>query len=172
MSNRTLIAILAMALAGQAFSGSIFKTGITEEDLQKMVDAGAVVKPMGKARFDARPPGTKIEVYYKRFGILHLARNPDAPNASHFIMGKPGDPSWGYIKIAQIELYRAMRADPIVIALMKKDAQAIGGDALTDCQRDPLLLEDSQTRSEQDWRATNMEVAGYKFSCTIVRRKD
>ena len=69
-------------------------------------------------------------------------------------------------------MYRAMRADPMVIALMKKEAAAIGGDALTDCQRDPILLEDSQTRSKQDWRATDFEVVGYEFSCTIVRRKE
>ena len=172
MSKRALIAMLAMALAGNAVAGSIFKTGITEEDFQKKVDAGPVLKPLVKTTFDVRPAGTKIEVYYKRFSILHLAHNPDAPNAHHFIMGKPGDPSWGYIKIAEMKMYRAMRADPMVIALMKKEAAAIGGDALTDCQREPFLLEDSQTRSKQDWRATDFEVVGYEFSCTIVRRKE
>jgi len=55
---------------------------------------------------------------------------------------------------------------------MKKEAAAIGGDALTGCMGDPLLLEDSQTRSQQDWRATDFQIVGYKFSCTIVRRKD
>ncbi|HYJ40307.1 MAG TPA: hypothetical protein VEW08_05920 [Steroidobacteraceae bacterium] len=172
MINRVLIAVLAMALTGHAVAGSIWKTGITEEDFQKKVDAGPALKPLVKTHFDARPAGTKIEVYYKRFSIMHLAHNPDAPNAHHFIMGKPGEPSWGYVKIAEIEIYRAMRADPMVIALMKKEAAAIGGDALTDCQRDPLLLEDSQTRNRQDWRATDFEVVGYQFSCTIVRRKD
>jgi hypothetical protein len=54
---------------------------------------------------------------------------------------------------------------------MKKEAAAIGGDALTDCQRDPLMLEDSQTRNKNDWRATDMQVVGYEFTCTIVRRK-
>jgi hypothetical protein len=171
MSKRAIVAMLAMAMAGPAVAGSIFKTGITEEDFQKLVDAGSVVKPLVKTTFDARPPGTKIEVYYKVFGIFHLAHDPDAPNASHFIMGKPGNPSWAYEKIAQVEIHRAMRADPIVIALMKKEAAAIGGDALTDCQRDPLLLEDSQTRSKKDWRATDFQVVGYQFSCSIVRRK-
>jgi hypothetical protein len=163
--------MLAMTLAGNAVAGSIFKTGITEEDFQKKVDAGSVVKPLVKTPFDARPAGTKIEVYYKVFGIFHLAHDPDAPNAHHFIMGKPGKPSWATINIAELKMYRAMRADPMVIALMKKEAAAIGGDALTDCQRDPILLEDSQTRSKQDWRATDFEVVGYEFSCTIVRRK-
>ena len=172
MSKRALMAIVAMALAGNAVGGSIFKTGITEEDFQKLVDAGSVVKPLVKTHFDARPAGTKIEVYYKRFGILHLAHDPDAPNAHHFIMGKPGEPSWPYVKIAEIKMHRAMRADPMVIALMKKEVAPIGGDALTDCQRDPYLLEDSQTRSKQDWRATDFAVVGYEFSCTIVRRKD
>ena len=163
--------MLGMALAGHAVADSIFKTGITEEDFQKKVDAGSVVKPLVKTHFDARPTGTKIEVYYKRFGIIHLAHNPDAPNAHHFIMGKPGEPSWGYVKIAEIEIYRALRADPMIIALMKKEAAAIGGDALTDCQRDPFLLEDSQSRSKKDWRATDFQVVGYQFSCAIVRRK-
>jgi hypothetical protein len=172
MRKRTLIAMLSMALAGPAVAGSIFKTGLTEEDFQKKVDADPVVKPLVKTHFDAKPVGTKIEVYYKVFGIFHLAHNPDAPNASHFIMGKPGNPSWAFVKIAEIEMYRAMRADPMVIALMKKEATAIGGDALTDCQRDPLLLEDSQARSPENWRDTIMQVAGYRFSCTIVRRKD
>jgi len=175
MNIRVLIAMLAMAmamaLAGHSVAGSIWKTGITEEDFQKKVDAGAVVKPLVKTSFDAQPAGMKIEVYYKRFSILHLAHNPDAPNASHFIMGKPGEPSWGYVKIARIEMHRAMRADPMVIALMKKEASAIGGDALTDCQREPYLLEDSQSRNRQDWRATDFQVVGYEFSCTIVRRK-
>jgi hypothetical protein len=172
MSKRALVATLAMALAGNAAGGSIFKTGITQDDFQKRVDAGPVVKPLVKSSFDARPVGTKVEVYYKVFGIFHLAHDPDAPNAQHFIMGKPGNPSWHYVKIAEIQMYRAMRADPMVIALMKKEAASIGGDALTDCQRDPLLLEDSQTRSKQDWRATDFEVVGYQFSCTIVRRKE
>jgi len=172
MNKRVRITILAMALAGNAVAGSIFKTGITEEDFQKLVDAGSVVKPLVKTHFEVRPAVTKVEVYYKVFGIFHLAHNPDAPNASHFIMGKPGNPAWAYVKIAEIKMYRAMRADPMVIALMKKDAAAIGGDALTDCQRDPILLEDSQTRSKQDWRATDFEVVGYEFSCIIVRRKE
>ena len=172
MNSRVSIALLAMTLAAPAGAGSIFKTGITEEDFQKKVDAGMAVKPLVKTTFDAKPVGTKIEVYYKVFGILHLARDPDAPNAAHFIMGKPGNPAWRFVKIAEIEMYRAMRADPIVISLMKKEAAAMGGDALTDCQRDPLLLEDSQTRSEQDWRATDFQVVGYKFSCSIVRGKE
>ena len=90
MSKRALIAMLAMALAGNAVAGSIFKTGITEEDFQKKVDAGSVVKPLVKTQFDARPAGTKIEVYYKVFGIFHLAHNPDAPNASSLHHGKAG----------------------------------------------------------------------------------
>ena len=171
MSTRALIAILAMAWAGTAV-GSIFKTGVTAHDFQKLVDAGTAVKSLVKTQFDAKPAGTKIEVYYKVFGIFHLAHDPDAPNASHFIMGKPGVPSWSYVRIAEVEMYRALRADPMVIALMKKEAAALGGDALTDCQRDPLLLEDSQTRSKQDWRATDFQVVGYKFSCSIVRRKE
>jgi hypothetical protein len=171
MRKRALIAMLAVAMAGNAIAGSIFKTGITEEDFQKLVDAGTVVKPLVKTPFDARPAGTKIEVYYKVFSIFHLAHDPDAPNAAHFIMGKPGNPSWAYVKIAEVEMHRAMRADPMVISLMKKEAAAIGGDALTDCQRDPYLLEDSQTRNRQDWRATDFAVVGYKFSCSIVRRK-
>jgi hypothetical protein len=171
MRKRALIAMLAVAMAGNAIAGSIFKTGITEEDFQKLVDAGTVVKPLVKTPFEARPAGTKIEVYYKVFGILHLAHDPDAPNAAHFIMGKPGNPSWAFVKIAVVEMHRAMRADPMVISLMKKEAAAVGGDALTDCQRDPYLLEDSQTRNRQDWRATDFAVVGYKFSCSIVRRK-
>jgi hypothetical protein len=172
MSTRALTAMVAMAWGASAFAGSPFKTGITDEDFQKMVDAGTVVKPLVKTQFEAKPPGTKIEVYYKVFGIFHLAHDPDAPNASHFIMGKPGVPTWSSVRIAEVEMYRALRADPMVIALMKKEAAAIGGDALTDCQRDPFLLEDSQTRSKQDWRATDFQIVGYRFSCTIVRRKE
>ena len=171
MSTRVLVVLLSMAFAGHASAGSIFKTGITEEDFQKLVDKDAVVKPLAKAQFEARPAGNKVEVYYKRFGLLHLAHNPNAENADHFIMGKPGDPSWPYLKIAEISIHRALRADAMVISLMKKEAAAIGGDALTDCQRDPIMLEDSQTRNKDDWRATDMQVVGYEFTCTIVRRK-
>jgi len=165
LSNRASVALLAMTLAGHAVAGSIFKTGMTEEDFQKKVDAGSVVKPLVKTHFDAQPAGTKIEVYYRRFGIMHAAHYPSEPNAHHFIMGPPGEPSWAYIKIAEIRIHGAMRADPFVIAQMKREAAAIGGDALTDCEREPLLLEDSQTRSN------DMQVVGYRFSCTIVRRK-
>ena len=171
MNTRVLVLLSTMAFAGHASAGSIFKTGITEEDFQKLADQDAVVKPIVKTKFEARPEGTKVEVYYKRFGLLHLAHNPNAQNADHFIMGKPGDPSWAYVKIAQISMHRALRADAMVISLMKKEAAAIGGDALTDCQRDPLMLEDSQTRNRDDWRATDMQVVGYEFTCTIVRRK-
>lgn len=171
MSTRVLVVLLSIAFAGHASAGSIFKTGITEEDFQKLVDKDAVVKPLAKAQFEARPAGTKVEVYYKRFGLLHLAHNPNAENADHFIMGKPGDPSWPYLEIAEISIHRALRADAMVISLMKKEAAAIGGDALTDCQRDPIMLEDSQTRNKDDWRATDMQVVGYEFTCTIVRRK-
>ena len=165
MNNRALIALLTLTMAGHAAADSIWKNGITEEDFQKKVDAGSVVKPLVKTRFDAKPAGTKIEVYYKRFGIMHAARYKSEPNAHHFIMGPPGDPSWAYIKIAEVQIHGAMGADPFVIAQMKKEAATIGGDALTDCQRDPLMLEDSQTREN------TVQVVGYKFSCTIVRRK-
>src|SRR5687768_6501091 len=73
MINRAWIAVLALALAGNTVAGSIWKTGITEEDFQKKVDAGSVLKPLVKTHFDPRPAGTKIEVYYKRFSIMHLA---------------------------------------------------------------------------------------------------
>src|SRR5688572_8466878 len=99
MSTRVLVVLLTMAFAGHAAGGSIFKTGITEEDFQKLADKDAVIKPIVKTKFEARPEGTKVEVYYKRFGLLHLAHNPNARNADHFIMGKPGDPSWAYVKI-------------------------------------------------------------------------
>ena len=171
MIKRVLVVMLMFGFVGQAAAGSIFKTGITEADFQKLVDRDSVVKPLVKTQFEARPADTKIEVYYKRFGILHLAHNPKAQNADHFIMGKPGDPSWAYLKIAEISIHRALRADAMVISLMKKEAGARGGDALTDCQRQPLMLEDSQTRNKDDWRATDMQVVGYEFTCTIVRRK-
>jgi len=164
MTKSRWVILLTIVFAGHAAAGSIFKNGITEEDFQKMVDAGPVVKPLVKTSFEARPQGAKVEVYYKRFGILHLAHNPNATNAGHFIMGKPGDPSWAYVKIAVISIHRALRADAMVISLMKQEAAAMGGDALTDCQRDPYMLEYSQTR-------TGMQVVGYEFTCTIVRRK-
>jgi hypothetical protein len=171
MKRRALFTLLVAPLTGLAFAGSIFKTGITEDDFQLKVGAGAVIKPLGKARFEALPPGTKVEIHYKRFGIMHVAHNPNAPNAHHFIIGKASDPTWPYVKIATIEMHNGMGTDRIVLARMAKEAAAIGGEALTDCQRDPLLLEDSQTRSERDWRATDFEIVGYKFSCTVVRRK-
>src|SRR5688572_9000432 len=169
MRRRSLFALLAVPFAGLAaglaLAGSIFKTGITEEDFEKKMDLGAVVKPIGKTRFDALPAGTRVGVFYKRFSILHIAHNPSEPNAHHYIMGLPGDPDWAYIKIATVEMYRTIGGDPFVIAVMREEAAAIGGEALTDCQREPLLLEDSQSRNKEDWRTTDFELVGYKSSC-------
>jgi len=172
MKARLLMLFVALTLAASASGAKLWTRTLTEQELDQLIDSSPVVKPVGKAHFDAQPAGTTIEVYYTRWSILHLAHDPDAPNASHFIMGKPGDPTWKYVEIAQIAIYRTMRADPIVIAAMKKQAAAMGGNALRDCHREPILLEDSAMRAPDNWQQTLIEVAGYKFFCSIVRRKE
>ncbi len=170
MKNKVWLVLVALLFVSDAFGGKFLMPGLTEEEIDQKVDASPFIKLIGKARFDAKPPGTAIEVHYRKFNILHLARYKNEPNAAQFKMGEGSDPAWGYIKIAEIEIYKTMRADAMVIAAMKKEAAKLGGDAITDCQRDPIVLEGDIHRGGPT--GEYQTIAGYKFSCSVVRRND
>lgn len=168
--NKTLwMALIALSFAGQAFAGKFLMPGLTEEEVDQKVDASPFIKLIGKARFEPKAPAATIEVHYRMFGLLHLARYKSEPNAKQFKMGEGSEPAWPFIKIAEVEIWKTLRADPIVIAAMKKEAARLGGDAITECQREPIVLEGDVHRGGPT--GVYQTVAGYKFSCSVVRRK-
>lgn len=172
MKTRWWIALAAMVFSANAVAAKFWMREMTEAEFDQKLDSSPFVKLVGKARFEPQPPGTQIEVHYTRFGLMHVARYPSEPNAHHYIMGAPSEPKWKSVKIAEIDIWRTMRADPIVIAEMKKRAVALGGNALVDCHREPVRLDNSEQRVGQSATTVSMDVAGYVFHCDVVRRKD
>ena len=172
MKARGWIALVAIVFSANVVAAKFWTSEMTEEEFDKKVEASPFVKLVGKERYEPQPPGTPIEVHYTKFGLMHVAHYPSEPNAHHYIMGEPSEPKWKFIKIAEIDIWRAMRADPTVIAEMKKRAAALGGNALIDCHREPVRLDNSEQRVGQSATMVSQDVAGYDFHCDVVRRKD
>lgn len=165
MKTRIAVVVLSLAFAGITVARGLNVSRMTEDELQAKVHAAPQIKHLGAQRLSALPAGTQIEVYFKKF-------NPhDMPSPKEqFSMGAGSAPAWKPTRIASITMYRFDHADPIALASLKKVAASIGGIALINLQREPVLLKGSlkPRRGEANWAH---DIIGYAYYADVVVKR-
>jgi hypothetical protein len=100
----------------------------------------------------------EIEFFYHNFHTLN------SPNAMkdwryHFEMGAGSNPSWAYVEIAEVVAYLRRHDDSEARRQITEAAGKVGGDAVTDLFRQPILVEETKNR-----------ILGYAYRGMIVRK--
>lgn len=169
MRIRVTLAALSLALPsmfGGIAAGKVMQGDwMTEAQLQAKVDADPEIRRVRKYSLPALPAGTEVEVYFKKFNLANMT----TPKV-HFVMGEGRVPAWKATRIASIKLYHFRRADPLVLASFKKIAASLGGTALINVGREPVLLEGS-LRPRRDEADPGYDIIGYAYFADVVVKR-
>jgi hypothetical protein len=106
-----------------------------------------------------RTTAEDIEAYY--FWWNPLTR-PDAVKnwKEIFVMGESSSPAWPYTPIAKLEIAQRVRDDTSAMKTLRSLASDLGGDALIDLRRDPMI----------DSPKFGARILGFRYLATVVRR--
>src|SRR4051812_9995708 len=134
MKSRMALATLTLAFAGIAIAKGLYLSRLTDEEMQSRVSASPIIELAGDGTLDPLPADAVVEVYYRKFNLLN------APSPSeHFVVAAPSAPAWKPRRIGRITLYRRDREDARALHDMQAAAVIMGGIALVNVEREPIL---------------------------------
>jgi hypothetical protein len=167
MKSRTALATvaltLALSLAGTAIAKGFYLSRLTDDEMQAQVGASPIIELDGDATLDPLPADAVVEVYYRKFNPL----NPPSPR-EHFAVAEPSAPAWKPRRIGRITLYRRDREDVRAVHDMQAAALAMGGIALVNVEREPILRKGSLEIQTTDW---TYQIMGYAWYADVVVKR-
>jgi hypothetical protein len=167
MNRRFALTCVCLALSGLALGkGFLAFSRLSPEEMDQRVAASPIIKLEGKKTFEPRPTWPKVEIHFKKFGAF-TAHDGVEDAEWHYVMGEPSKPKWKYTRVGEIVIFRRDRSDPHAILAFKKAAAAMGGDAVINVMREPVVLEGTY-----DYATSSSGIQGYQFYGDVVRRKD
>jgi hypothetical protein len=106
-----------------------------------------------------RTAAENIEAYYF---LWNPFTRPDAVEnwKEIFVMGESSSPAWTYTAIAKVVVAQRRRDDISAMKILRSLASDMGGDALIDLRRDPMI----------DNPKFGSRILGYRYLATVVRR--
>jgi hypothetical protein len=152
-----------LAFAGVLFAKGFTLSRLTDDEMQSKVSESPIIEAEGDERLDASASDADIEVYYRKFSPL----NPPSPR-EQFAVGEPSAPTWKPRRIGRITLYRWDHTDELALRDMKAAAIAIGGSALINVEREPILRKGSLQTNYRDW---TYEIMGYAYYADVVVKR-
>ena len=128
-------------------------------------DADAAIRDSPKIELlVGKNPGSRtaaenIGAYYHSWTLTR----PDAVKNRKelFVMGEPSAPEWRYDLIASLEIAQRTRDDVRAMATLRSLASDLGGDALIDLRRAPMI----------DRPQFGAKILGFKYLAIVVRRR-
>lgn len=117
------------------------------------------IESLVKEKPAARTTAANIESYY--FWWNPLTR-PDAVRnwKEIFVMGESSSPAWPYLEIARVDVAQRTRDDAAAMQTLRALASSMGGDALIDLRRDPMI----------DGPKFGSKIIGFHYLATVVRK--
>jgi hypothetical protein len=167
MKSRTALAPIALTLAltfaSVAIAKGFYLSRLTEDEMRSKISESPIMELAGDATLDPLPDGTVVEVYYRKFNPL----NPPSPR-EHFAVAEPSEPAWKSRRIGKITLYRQDREDARALHDMQAAAVAMGGIALVNVEREPILRKGSLQIHTTDW---TYDIMGYAWYADVVVKR-
>jgi len=152
MLGKYLFIVAALSLAGCVSSHYVADVDAELRDSPK-VELVVKDKPAPRALPE------QIEAYYFRWNPL---TRPDGVKnwKEIFVMGEPSSPAWSYKPVAKLEIAQRSRDDVSAMNTLRALASELGGDALVDLRRDPMI----------DSPKFGARILGFRYLATVVRK--
>lgn len=149
---------ICLAIAAAALSGCVSSHFV--ERPEDLFAASPQVRALSSQKFESRTSPAQVEFYYFWWNPL------TKPNAVQnwediFVMGKSSSPAWRYDKLADVVLAKRRKNDAEARAELQGIASRMGGDAVIDLRRDPMI----------DAPKFGSRIIGYRYLGTVVRRE-
>jgi hypothetical protein len=128
-------------------------------DVDAVLRDSPKIELLAKDKPASRTAAESIEAYY--FWWNPLTR-PDAVKnwKEIYVMGESSSPAWPYTRIASVEIAQRARDDTTAMKTLRSLASDLGGDALIDLRRDPMI----------DKPQFGARILGFRYLATVVRR--
>ena len=151
------IFVLFLFLFSCASTSSPTSIGVMSDvDLGNLITKTPKIEMLGEKH--ARTNTDEIEFYYFKYNILN---SPDAIVnwKYHYVIKSGSSPEYDYSKIAKISFAQKERNDSKAFNEYKKIASSLGGDAVVDIFRKPIITDRSQV------------IRAYLYCGIVVKRK-
>ena len=159
----TVALAVALAFAGIAVAKGFYLSRLTNDEMQAKVSESPIIELAGDGALDPLPADAVVEVYYRKFNPL----NPPSPS-EHFAVAEPSAPTWKPRVIGKITLYRHDREDARAVHDMQAAAVIMGGVALVNVEREPILRKGSLQIHTSDW---TYDIMGYAWYADVVVKR-
>lgn len=148
---------ILMVIAVTFLSGCVSQYYV--QDVDAILRDSPKIDLLVKEKPAPRTAAENIEAYY--FWWNPLTR-PDAVKnwKEIFVMGESSSPAWTYTAIAKIAVAQRRRDDISAMKILRSLARDLGGDALIDLRRDPMI----------DNPKFDSRILGYRYLATVVRK--
>jgi hypothetical protein len=165
MKSRIGLATIALTLAfaSIAIAKGFYLSRLTDDEMRSKVSESPIIELAGDQSLDPLPADTVVEVYYRKFNAL----NPPSPR-EHFAVAEPSAPAWKPKRVGRITLYRLDREDAHAVHDMQAAAVIMGGIALINVEREPILRKGSLEIHSQDW---TYDIMGYAWYADVVVKR-
>lgn len=128
-------------------------------DVEAVLSASPKIELLVKEKPGPRTSAENIESYYYAWNPL---TRPDAVKnwKEIFVMGEASSPAWSYTALARLEVAQRTRDDAAAMQALRSLASSMGGDALVDLRRDPMI----------DSPKFGARIMGFRYLATVVRK--
>jgi hypothetical protein len=128
-------------------------------DVEAALRASPKIELLVKEKPGPRTSAENIESYYYSWNPL---TRPDAVKnwKEIFVMGEASSPAWSYTPLARLEVAQRTRDDAAAMQALRSLASSMGGDALIDLRRDPMI----------DSPKFGARIMGFRYLATVVRK--
>lgn len=155
--NLRLFTAIGLFMAAVALTGCVSSHFV--ERPEDLFAASPQVSALSTQKFESRTAPGHIEFYYFWWNPL------TKPNAVQnwqeiFVLGPSSSPAWRYEKVADVVLSKRRKDDVEAKAELQALASRMGGDAVIDLRRDPMI----------DAPKFGSRIIGYRYLGTVVRQ--
>ena len=148
---------MLITLAVASLSGCLSQHYVP--DVDTVLRNSPKIEVLAKEKLSACNNPEDIEKYF--FGWNPLTRPDTIENWKEiFAMGDASSPTWSYTEIARLEIAQRNRDDVAAMKTLRSLACGMGGDALIDLRRDPMI----------DSPKFGARILGFRYLATVVRK--
>ncbi len=134
-------------------------SGLHVPDIDEQIAASPVVEMAMSESFTPRTATENIALFYRDWNAW---TRPAAVKdwKHHYVMGDASSPQWPFIKVAHVTVYLRDLNDAQAVAQLRETAHSLGGDAIVNLYREPLI----------DKKTMPADIIGYRYKGLIVSK--
>ena len=148
------------ALAGCAAHSTVMNRPVEPDEVPRLIGDSPHISRLSSQTYPKRTESSNIQFFNYTFNLLS---RPDLIKdwQYHYVVGPASSPTWRYEKLAEVLVYLHSRDDPTAFARLGEVASSLGGDAVIDMHRKPIIT-----------RKPPAPVDAYMYYGMVVRKSD